>query len=259
MKRIILLLAFVVCAVSVSAQQSFKAGIFVSSAGDSLKYRYLEPEICKPSRKYPLVLFFHGYSDIGSDNERHLTRGSQMFLNPVNRERFPAFVIFPQCPSDQMWSYTQYPDKLTPYNLEPASELPPATKAVKELLDSYLDNPNVDKNRIYIMGISMGGQATFDMAVRFPEVFAAAVPLCGSVKAGRIHAAKNIKFRIYHGDADNVVPVECSRLAYRELKEAGAEVEYIELHGHRHDIWRQVFNQPDFMEWLFKQKRSRKH
>jgi dienelactone hydrolase len=139
----------------------------------------------------------------------------------------------------------------------PAEEvMPPVLQAVKEMLDSYLANPMVDKSRVYIMGLSMGGMGTYDLVSRFPETFAAAIPICGAVKAGRLAAAKKVKFRIFHGDADNVVPVECSRAAYRELKKAGADVEYIEFPGCNHGSWNPAFNMPDFMKWLFKNKKK---
>lgn len=106
------------------------------------------------------------------------------------------------------------------------------------------------------MGLSMGGMGTFDLAIRYPEVFAAAVPICGIVNPARLSAAKDVKFRIYHGDADNIVPVEGSRQAYKALKAAGADVEYIEFPGVNHGSWTPAFNDSEFMEWLFNQKKK---
>lgn len=65
-----------------------------------------------------------------------------------------------------------------------------------------------------------------------------------------------MRFRIFHGDADNVVTVEGSRMAYRALKAAGADVEYIEFPGCGHDSWTPAFNYPGFMDWLFSQKKK---
>ena len=131
----------------------------------------------------------------------------------------------------------------------------PIFQTVKDLLDTYLAMPQVDKSRIYIIGLSMGGMGTFDMAVRFTEIFAAAVPNCGTVNVARLKAAKSVKFRIFHGDADNVVTPEGSRAAYRTLKKEGADVEYIEFPGCNHGSWNPAFNYPDFMSWLFSQKK----
>ena len=87
------------------------------------------------------------------------------------------------------------------------------TRTLKQLLDTYLAMPEVDKKRIYIVGLSMGAMGTYDLVVRYPEIFAAAVPICGSVNPDRLPVAKEVKFRIFHGDADDVVTVEGSREA----------------------------------------------
>ena len=117
--------------------------------------------------------------------------------------------------------------------------------------------PEVDTQRVYIIGLSMGAMGTYDLVVRYPEIFAAAVPICGTVNPSRLSVAKDVKFRIFHGDADDVVPVKGSREAYKALKAAGADVEYIEFPGCNHGSWNPAFNYPGFMDWLFKQKRQR--
>ncbi len=254
MKKVFLLISMLFMGTFISsAQERYEAKVFVSSKGDSLQYRILEPKEIRAQDKYPLVLFLHGAGERGNDNQKQLFHGSQMFLNPVNRDKYPAFVIFPQCPEGKFWAYSRYPKSFT--DLEAEEEMPPVFRAVKELLDAYLVNPLVDKSRIYIMGLSMGGMGTYDMVSRFPEIFAAAIPICGAVQPGRLASAKDVKFRIFHGDADKAVPVEGSRSAYRELKEVGADVEYIEFPGCDHNSWDPAFNRPDFMEWLFAQKR----
>ena len=75
--------------------------------------------------------------------------------------------------------------------------------------------------------------------------------------SSRLSVAKDVKFRIFHGDADDVVPVKGSREAYKALKAAGADVEYIEFPGCNHGSWNPAFNYPGFMDWLFKQKKKR--
>ena len=113
----------------------------------------------------------------------------------------------------------------------------------------------VDKQRIYIMGLSMGAMGTYDMTIRYPEIFAAAIPICGTVNPTRLSAAKEVKFRIFHGDADSVVPVSGSHQAYKALKAAGADVKYTEFPGVTHGSWNPAFTLPDFMSWLFSQKK----
>ena len=91
MKQWSILLVFLSLSLSLSAQQGYEKDVFVSSTGDSLPYRVIRPESMKAGKKYPLVLFLHGAGERGNDNERQLTHGGQMFLNPVNREKYPAF------------------------------------------------------------------------------------------------------------------------------------------------------------------------
>lgn len=256
MKQWSILLVFLSLSLSLSAQQGYEKDVFVSSAGDSLPYRMIRPESMKAGRKYPLVLFLHGAGERGNDNERQLTHGGQMFLNPVNREKYPAFVLVPQCPAGSYWAYTERPKSLFPADMPVGQDESTLSKTLKQLLDTYLAMPEVDKKRIYIVGLSMGAMGTYDLVARYPEIFAAAVPICGSVNPSRLSAAKDVKFRIFHGDADDVVTVEGSREAYKALKAAGAEVEYLEFPGCGHGSWNPAFNYSGFMEWLFKQKKK---
>ena len=251
MKKLILLLSVLLFSLEfVAAQDEYERSVFVSSSGDSLNYRLLEPEVMQAGEKYPLVLFLHGAGERGNDNEKQLTHGGQMFLNPVNREKYPAFV---QCPESGYWAYENRPQSFIPTQMPVGKEMPSVFQAVKELLDMYLANPQVDKSRIYIMGLSMGAMGTYDMVSRFPDIFAAAVPICGTVNPTRLSAARNVAFRIFHGDADDVVPVAGSRQAYKALKAAGASVEFP---GCNHGSWNPAFNYPDFMKWLFTQKKK---
>ena len=256
MKKLILLLSVLLFSLEfVVAQDEYERSVFVSSSGDSLNYRLLEPEVMQVGEKYPLVLFLHGAGERGNDNEKQLTHGGQMFLNPVNREKYPAFVLFPQCPESGYWAYENRPQSFIPTQMPVGKEMPSVFQAVKELLDMYLANPQVDKSRV-ISWDCQWSNGTYDMVSRFPDIFAAAVPICGTVNPTRLSAARNVAFRIFHGDADDVVPVAGSRQAYKALKAAGASVEYIEFPGCNHGSWNPAFNYPDFMKWLFTQKKK---
>ena len=255
-KTLILLVTSALFALSASAQNPYEAKTFTSSEGQSLNYRELVPAEIIKGKKYPLVIFLHGAGERGDDNTKQLSHGSQMFLNPVNREKHPTFVIFPQCPQDKYWAFSKRPESFV--NLKAEEKMPAISVAVKELMDSYLENHSIDKSRVYIMGLSMGGMATYDLACRFPEIFAAAIPICGIADTERLANAKDVKWRIYHGDADDVVPVGHSRKAYETLRKAGAKVEYFEFPGCRHGSWNPAFNQSDFMEWLFAQKKTQR-
>ena len=236
-------------------QTEFEKKVYVTASNDSLNYRLLRPEVEQEGEKYPLVLFLHGSGERGSDNEKQLFHGSQMWLNPVNRENYPAFVLVPQCPESGYWAYTDRPSSFEPDKMPFDVPLSPVFRTLKELIDTYLAMPQVDNKRVYVIGLSMGAMGTYDLAIRYPEIFAAAIPICGTVNPTRLSAAKDVKFRIFHGDADTVVPVSGSRQAYKALKAAGADIEYIEFPGVTHGSWNPAFTQPDFMSWLFSQKK----
>lgn len=249
------LLLFLFFFTGLTAQNSYEKCRFVSTAGDSLNYRLLRPEALDGQSNYPLVLFLHGAGERGSDNQKQLTHGGNMWLNPINREKYPAFVVVPQCPENGYWAYSSRPKSFSPNEMPVDEPITPLFIALKELLDSFLRMPEVDKERIYIVGLSMGAMGTFDLVIRYPALFAAAVPICGTVNPARLGRAKSVKFRIFHGDDDQIVPVEGSREAYKALKSVGAEVDYIELPGINHGSWTAAFNDSKFMEWLFSQRR----
>lgn len=242
--------------INIRAQEHYTYNYNVTSGGmDTLYYRYLQPENLRAGEKYPLVLFLHGAGERGNDNEAQLKHGSGLFLNPVNREKFPAFVVFPQCSKKYFGPFVTEPSSLDGRRFPETLEMGPFIAQVKGLLDYYMNKPEIDKNRIYIIGLSMGGMSVYDLVCRFPDIFTAAVSICGSVNVQRLSKAKNVCFRIFHGEKDPAVPVECSRQAYEALKRCGANVEYIEFYGCDHLSWNPAFNFPDFLDWLFRQKK----
>ena len=258
MKRFLLAVAVLFISLSASAQDSYtyEKGEFISkTTGDTLLYRYLTPENPKKGKKYPIVIFLHGSGERGNDNQAQLFHASGQFLNPVNREKYPAYVLFPQCPAGVSGAYKPRLETLVPKDMPLDPPVAPIVLTLMDLINSYIALPDADPSRVYIMGISMGGIATFDIVSRYPEKFAAAIPICGSVNPERLKSAKDVKWRIFHGDADAAVPVIGSREAYKALKKFGADVEYIEFPGCTHNSWNPAFNRPDFMQWMFKQKK----
>ncbi len=223
--------------------------------GDTLKYRVLFPENYDKNRSYPLVVFLHGSGERGDDNEKQLKYGTELFTNEENRKDYPSIVIFPQCPENDFWVERE---KIDFENIE-FPEKPKMTQSlflVKKLLDSYRKKEAVDKKRIYVMGISMGGMGTFDLICRYPKYFAAAIPICGGVNTNRLKKVRNMPIRIFHGGADPIVSREFSRDAHIELKAQGSvKVEYIEFPGVGHDSWTKAFNYPDFLSWMYYQFR----
>ena len=142
----------------------------------SLPYRILSPVTIKAGARYPLVLFLHGAGERGTDNQSQLIHGGPVFLDPNNREKYPAFVVFPQCPENKRWVEVDWSDP-NPHHQPKDPSVP--MSLVLELLPSLEKSLPINPSRIYVIGLSMGGFGTWDIAARHPDWFAAAVPICG--------------------------------------------------------------------------------
>lgn len=254
-KLLIVILLFLTYMTGSYAQNElFQRKIFIYK-GDTLRYRVLFPENYDKSRYYPLVLFLHGSGERGNDNEKQLTHGAFLFTDEETRRDYPSIVIFPQCPQEDSWILR---DKIDSQNIEfpEKSKITKPLLLVKKLLDAYQKKEAVDKRKIYVMGLSMGGMGTFDLICRYPRYFAAAISICGGVNPNRLKKVRNMPIRIFHGGADPVVSREFSRNAYYELKAQGSvKVEYIEFPGVGHDSWTKAFAYPDFLSWMYYQTR----
>lgn len=235
---------------------SFLKKQFTTRTGYKLNYRILYPENYDPAQLYPVILFLHGAGERGADNEAQLVHGGDMFASHANRTQYPAIVIAPQCPADKWWvTYTRPSDNGGERFFPPSAAITPELAAVKELLDSYIGKGAVDTKRIYITGLSMGGIGTFDLVCRYPDLFAAASPICGGGNVQRLSRYKGrTAFSIYHGDSDRTVDVRFSRDAYKALQTAGAEVRYKEYPGVDHNSWDNVFAEPDYIGWMYGHK-----
>lgn len=233
--------------------ESFEKREFTDSLNRKMPYRLLEPKQIKNGENYPLVIFLHGAGERGDDNEKQLTYGAGMFTNPANVDKYPAYVLFPQT-RERSWVNIKGEQTFMPG----AETLPESQseEVVMELIDDVISHNAIDKNRIYIVGMSMGGIATYDLVCRYPEKFTAAIPICGAVNPERLTAAKDVKFMIFHGENDEEVPLICGREAYKALNTAGAQVEYIEFAGVGHECWDDAFNYPNFLPWLFSQTKN---
>jgi len=230
---------------------SFLKKQFTTRDGYQLNYRILYPVNCCSSKQYPLVLFLHGAGERGGDNEKQLVHGGDLLASYENQTNYPAIIIVPQCPEEQSWlNYDRRQggaDRYYPANASIAKPL----SAVKELLDSYIAKGIVDTKRMHIMGLSMGGMGTFDLVMRYPDLFVTATPVCAGVSLERLARYKGkTRFRLYHGADDSVVPAQYSRDAYEALQKAGAAVSYKEYPGVDHDSWNNAFAEPDYLSWM---------
>jgi predicted peptidase len=228
--------------------------------GDRLLYRIQFPLHNVESKKYPLVVVLHGSGERGRDNEAQLRWGGDLFANPANREKFPAIVVFPQCPPDDSWGRVggsrdaDSSQRFTFLSKEPIGR---PLELVLELIESLVASGKVDSKRIYIGGLSMGGFGTFEALWRKPKLFAAAFPICGGGDQTKVDAyAKKFPIHVFHGSIDPVVGVNYSRSMVAALEKAGADVHYTEYSGVGHDSWKNAFAEQDLLPWLFAQARE---
>ncbi|MBS1751731.1 MAG: prolyl oligopeptidase family serine peptidase [Bacteroidetes bacterium] len=231
---------------------------FFIEGNDTLNCRILSPLHFSSEKKYPLIIVLHGSGERGNDNEAQLKWGSELFLDSAVREKYPAIVVFPQCPKDSSWSVRLRNFKKDssinnfPMNVSPTRPL----QLVMNFIDTLISNGMVDPKRIYIGGLSMGGFGTFEILWRRPKLFAAAFPICGggNPESVKIYGRK-FPIWVFHGTDDNAVPVTYSRTMVDELKAVGAKVKYTEYPGVGHNSWINAFAEPDLLPWLFRQKK----
>ncbi len=260
MKRIFLLLStFVLLTISSFSQQSDKylERNFIGHKGDTLLYRIAFPKNYDVNNKYPLLLFLHGAGERGNDNIKQLVHGASLFVREDIQEKYASIVVFPQCPERSSWSVIDLSGRSDKNWSFPFFEEPmPAMNLVMQLLEKLMKEEGVDPSRLYVSGLSMGGFGTFDILARMPGRFAAAAPICGGGNSGLVGLYNDTPVWIFHGAKDSVVPVENSRKMYEALKKWGAKVKYTEYPAYTHNSWDAVFADPQYLEWMFSQKKE---
>ena len=239
-------------------KEEFKRELFIQQ-DDTLKYRILYPEKFSESETYPLVLFLHGAGERGNDNEKQLLHGSEIFLDSLNRKKFPALVVFPQCPQDDYWSNADV-DRSgggVKLSFKNGGQPTQALSQVIKLLDSLKNRPFIDQNRVYVGGLSMGGMGTFEILYRKPNTFAAAIAICGGAAPETASAyAKTTPVWIFHGSLDDVVNPKYSLEMAEALLKAGAHPKMNLYDTANHNSWDNAFAEPDLLPWLFSKKQT---
>ena len=195
------------------------------------------PMDLKNGGKYPLLLFLHGAGERGNDNKKQLKHDPTKLAPADVFTKNPMIVAAPQCPADQWWS---------------GQTLQNAIHLVKSLQKEL----PVDPQRIYITGLSMGGFGTWGALALEPELFAAAIPICGGGNPKSAETFAKVPIWAFHGDADPTVKVEGTRSMIEALKKAGGSPQYTEYPGVGHDSWTRTYKDPELYRWLLAQKKS---
>jgi predicted peptidase len=215
--------------------------------GSSIPYRLFKPEKYDAKQKYPLILFLHGGAGIGKDNRRQFNAGNEVpaktLTSAQNQAKYPCFILAPQCPPHEGWV------RLDRRLAEPMV-------LTLALMSSLQKQFSIDPDRLYVIGLSMGGGAVWDLLSQHPKMFAAAVPICSAGDPGRASLLTHLPVWCFHGDADPLIPVQYARAMIDALRKAGAHPKYTEYPGVGHNSYVNAFQEPELLPWLFKQKRN---
>lgn len=211
---------------------------FVYTDGsDSLPYRVFTPAAI-PAQGAPLVVVLHGAGERGNNNTSQVNGNIQGLIDATENGATAAYLLAPQCPSSDQW--TNIPFGAGSYT-NPKLDAPAITTPMRlmlQLVDQFISTHKVDRSRVYITGLSMGGYGTWDAIARRPDLFAAAAPVCGGGNISHIGTYAKIPLWAFHGSADGVVPVTGSRSPIAAIQAGGGGLErYTEYEGGGHGAW----------------------
>lgn len=219
---------------------SLVAKIFTNSASQRLPYRLWVPTNHLDQAPLPLVIFLHGAGEVGNDNLRQLSVQPYALsvVSYQNQEQHPCFFVAPQCPSGRFWS-----DNVM---------VPGLGSLQEELIKQY----PIDTNRIYVTGLSMGGYGTWALLLTWPDLYAAAAPICGGGVPNSAAVFKHVPIWNFHSANDGTVPVSNSRQMIDALRRAGGTPLYTEYASAGHGSWVPAYSTPALTEWMMSQRRG---
>jgi peptidoglycan/LPS O-acetylase OafA/YrhL/predicted esterase len=206
--------------------------------GQEVQYALFVPASYRPGTLTPLILYLHGSGASSRDGGSPMDVG----LGPAilrRSDEFPFFAVFPQA-RDRSWS----------------ADSGNAAVAL-EILDAVMREYPVDPSRVYLTGMSMGGNGTWGLAFTHPDRWAAIVPVCGWGEPATAASITSTPCWCFHGVEDPTVPVERSRAMVAALRAAGGAPRYTEYLGVGHDSWTRAYEDPELYVWLRQQHRPR--
>lgn len=220
---------------SCAAQSQLVAGEELTVTEEKFAYYLYYPKGYEVDKEegFGLLLFLHGGGEAGGDLEELKRVGPPKMLR--GEKDFPFLILAPQNPHKKKW-----------WNIE----------ALNLLLEKIVAENNVDPNRIYLTGLSRGGSAAWNMAVQYPEKFAALAVVCGMAPAPYASwLDKKMPIWVFHGDEDKVIPVQESDVMVKKLKEMGYTVNYTRYKGVGHESWVPAYETDELYQWIASQKR----
>ncbi len=232
---IVLLLLLQGCSAQKQASQLIDAAMETVITESLNYYLYFPKEYEEKSdEKFPLLLFLHGGGESGDTLSTIKANGPPKLI--AEGKQFPFLILAPQNPYKRKW-----------WN----------TRAVVQLLDTIVENNRIDKNRIYLTGLSRGGGAAWEMAVHYPSKFAAMAVVCGMTPLPyATWIDKNMPIWVFHGEEDRSIPISESETMVSRLRDLGHEVRFTRYPGVGHDSWIQAYSTEELYSWFIAQKRK---
>jgi len=189
---------------------------------------YLPEDYGKEQKAWPLMVFLHGAGERGHDLDLLKRHGPPKLVS--EGEDLPFIILSPQCPKGKWW--------------------PNMCEHIMALIDEAVENYQIDENRIYLTGLSMGGYGTWMVANAYPERFAAIVPVCGGGHPLTARNLKNIPIWAFHGAEDSVVPLLRSQEMVDAVNGAGGHAKLTVYPKANHDAWTKTYNDKKLYEWF---------
>jgi predicted peptidase len=211
--------------------------VFKGPNGYSAKYVVFIPRGYDGKKTFPTILFLHGSGATGTDG-RAPVKGALAAAIRKQEKKFTFIAVFPQA-HEGSWQADSKDGK-----------------RALAILDQVAKDFRVDAHRVYLTGLSMGGEGTWSLAAAHPQRWAAIVPICGGGDPKSAAKFKDVPCWCFHGDADKVIPPEQSREMIRALKKVGGRPLYHEYPGVGHNSWDRTYAMPDLFEWLLLQMRK---
>lgn len=199
----------------------------------TLKYAIRYPDNYSDKQKYPVILFLHGAGTRG--NDINLLSESPFFKITGEIEDFPFITVAPQCHTETWFDIFE---------------------TLKALVLEIASWEFISKEQIYLMGTSMGGYGAWQLAMSMPEIFAAAIPICGGGMYWNAARLVNVPVWAFHGKLDTTVKVEESEKMVEAVNNCGGNARLTIYPENDHDAWTDTYSNPEVFNWLGKQKNS---
>ena len=232
-----------------------KAGEYENSeiANFVMPYRLYVPNNYDKNKPYAFLLYLHGSGGRGNDNQQlNYPDQYQIITNIITNYKYNKdfIILAPQCPLNMSWVGEGV---FQNYNMNNTPESLPEKMVMSLIADDLTNKYNIDQSRMYITGISMGGGGTWDIICRNPDMFAAAMPICGYDDPSMAYRIKDVPIYTFHSADDDQVDVNGTRKMVDALKAIGGNIQYTEYPDQKHASWTKAYQDMNAFQWMMKQ------